>query len=667
MREDVLKQRYYMKDENGQPIEDWAGLSKRVANAIANNKNESKEFYNIIYNCDFLPNSPALMNAGKNKDFSMSACFVLPIEDSMDGIFSAVKNAALVHKMGGGTGFDFSKLRPEGEIVKTTKQIASGPCSFIRVFDTATDVVKQGGVRRGANMGILRVDHPDIEKFISLKEKEGTLSNFNISIAITDEFMNAVKTDKDFHLKFKGEIKKTVKARKIWQSIIEHAWANGEPGIIFIDKINKHNTTPLVGKIEATNPCGEQPLLPYEACVLGSINLAKHVKDNSINWKKLENTIKIGITLLDNIIDKQSYPLPEIEQMHKSNRKIGLGIMGWADMLLLLGIKYDSDDALELAEKIMSFIEENAIKTSQEIAKEKGVFPNWEKSIWKEKNIPIRNATVTTIAPTGSISIIANCSSGIEPIFAWETIQKRPIGEHKIIHPIYAKWKKENPDKDILPDYFVNASQISPEWHIKIQASFQKYVQNAVSKTVNLPNSATKEDIEKIFITAYNLDCKGVTVYRDGSRYEQVISSTTNNNNTNNNIKELELNAIEEAKRIRVKTNEGNVYVIITHRGETPLEVFINSPVESKYAEVYEALARIFSTALRYKIPLNSLIEQLEKANQKFGSIISPVYALIKAFRMLGMNGHEKCPDCKSQLIAEEGCLKCPACGFSKC
>jgi len=660
MREDILRKRYYLRDEDGNILENWEGLCRRVASALAEAKEQEDEFFMVMFNCLFLPNSPALMNAGKG-DFSLSACFVLPVEDSMEGIFEAVKKAAIIQKMGGGTGFDFSRLRPEGDPVKTTKGVASGPCSFIRVFDTATEVTKQGGTRRGSNMGILRIDHPDVENFISLKREEGVLTNFNLSVAITDEFMDTLKRKGDFELKFNGKVRKKVSARSLWERIVDGAWTNGEPGVVFIDRINEKNPTPHIGRIEATNPCGEQPLLPYEACVLGSVNLLAHVKNREIDWMLLEKTVRTGVRMLDRIIDVQSYPLPEIEKMHKGNRKVGLGIMGWADLLLLLSIRYDSNEALSLAEKVMSFVERVSIDESQVLASEKGVFPNWEESIWAKRNIKMRNATTTTIAPTGSISIIAGCSSGIEPVFAWETIQRRPVGEHVVVHPVYADWKEKHPGEP-LPPWFVTAREISSEWHVRMQAAFQKYTHNAVSKTVNLPNSATKEDVEKIFLLAYELGCKGVTVYRDGSRKVQVISDRTQE------AVEEELGPVEESRRVRVKTPEGNVYIHITMRGDRPCEIFVNSPVQTKYADVYEALARVFSTALRHRVPLKRLLEQLEAANEKFGSVVSPVYAIVRAFRILGLNGgSQKCPECGNVLVSEEGCLKCHSCGFSKC
>lgn len=663
MREDILRQRYYQKDPDGNPMEDWHGLCERVAHTLAETENEKRDFYDVMFNRLFLPNSPTLMNAGKK--MSYSACFVLPTADSMEEIFDAVKQTALIHKAGGGTGFDFSKLRPAGDMVSTTKGTASGPCSFIRVFDTATDVTKQGGTRRGANMGVLRCDHPDIMEFITMKGVEDYLVNFNISVAITDAFMEALERDKEIPLVFKGKTYKVVKARQIWDAIIEGAWTNGEPGVIFIDELNRHNPTPHIGKFEATNPCGEQPLLPYEACTLGSANLVQHV-DVKLKWDLLEKTVRTGVRMLNRIIDVQMYPLPEIEKMHKANRKIGLGVMGWADLLLLLNIRYDSEDAPSLAKEVMKFVTDISVDESKKLAEEKGVFPNWEGSVWQEKGIPMRNATTTTIAPTGSLSIIAECSSGIEPVFAWETIQKRPVGEHRVVHPLYRQVKENNPDEP-LPPCFVTAGDIPSEWHVKMQAAFQESTHNAVSKTVNLPNTATTKDVDKIFKTAYDLGCKGITVYRDGSRNEQVISASKKEERKQENTQKEELRIIEEAKRIRIKTSEGNVHIIITHRAGTPLEVFIHSPVESRYAEIYEAFARVFSVALRYNVPLKNLLDQLEKANTKFGSIISPVYAVLRAFRLIGMNGYGKCPDCGGSLIPQEGCLNCLSCGYSKC
>lgn len=690
IRESILAARYYWKNESGEVTENWDMLSARVAKALAKSYKEQDEFYNVIHNRLFLPNTPALINAGRH-DFSLSACFVLPVEDSMSGIFDAVKQAALVHKMGGGTGFDFSRLRPEGSAVKTTSGIASGPCSFIRVFDTATDVTKQGGTRRGANIGILRVDHPDIMKFISIKEKEGVLANFNLSVAVTDEFMEALAADGEYALRFGGKEYGKLKAREVWNIIVEGAWRNGEPGVVFIDTMNADNPTPHVGRIEATNPCGEQPLLPYEACCLGSVNLSEMVEDNGvINWEKLASTVKTGVRMLDNIIDIQAYPLPEVEAAHKANRKIGLGIMGWADMLIRMSIPYSSDEAIGLAELVMNTVSIKAQEESEALAERDGTFPNWEGSVWQKRNIRLRNATLTTIAPTGSISIIAGCSSGIEPVYDWVTVQKRPVGEHKVLHPLYEAWVAKHGNGNApegntpganMPEWFEKTADIPPERHVAMQAAFQRHTHNAVSKTVNLPNKAAREDVDRIFRLAYESGCKGITVYRDGSRTEQVISSVASQNTDKEAKKEtkrgteketgttetLELRTIEESKRVRVKTGEGNVYVHITLRDEKPVEVFVNTPTESRYAEVYEAFARVFSVAIRHRVPVKLLLEQLERANERFGSIVSPVYAVLKAFRLVGFNGEAMCPECKGTLVPQEGCLKCPACGYSKC
>jgi ribonucleoside-diphosphate reductase alpha chain len=663
--EDVLRKRYFLKDENGEVIEDWEGLCGRVAKAVSQNEEEYKDFYEVLHECLFLPNTPALTNAGKEK-FSMSACFVLPVEDSMEEIFEAVRQAALIQKYGGGTGFSFSRLRPSGDMVGSTKGVASGPCSFIRVFDTATDVTKQGGTRRGANMGILRVDHPDIIEFINLKKEEGRLSNFNLSAGLTDVFMNALKEDGNIDLIFKGKVRKTARAKEIWEAIVDGAWKNGEPGVVFLDSINRDNPTPHIGQIEATNPCGEQPLLPYEACVLGSVNLSKMIKDNEIDWKNLGRTVRTGVRFLDNIIDVQRYPIPEIERMHKGNRKIGLGIMGWADMLIKLSIPYNSEEAIKLAEEVMSFITDTSVRESTKLAEERGVFPNWEGSVWQEKGIRIRNATTTTIAPTGSISIIAGCSSGIEPVFDFVTVQKRPVGEHKVIHPLYEEWLKEHGD-GALPPHFVTAREIPYQWHIKMQAAFQKHTHNAVSKTINLPNNSTKEDVSKAFFLAHELGCKGITIYRDGSRKEQVISSPPE---ADENKKADDLPPVLDARRICIDTFEGKVYVNISLSSEKePLEVFISTPVETRYAEIYESFGRIFSVALRNSVPVKKLLSQLEKANRKYGSVSSIPAALIRAFRMLGIDGNqiENCPDCGGVLVLEEGCIKCLTCGYTKC
>jgi len=658
LKENVLK-RYLWANE------DWQGLCNRVANYLARDDGEREAFFSVMKDCLFLPNTPALINAGRD-GFSMSACFVLPVGDSMVEIFETAKNTALIHKMGGGTGFDFSSLRPAGSEVKSTGGVASGPCSFIHVFDVVTAVTKQGGVRRGANMGILRVDHPDILEFIDLKKDEGVLTNMNISIAITDSFMTALKSNSNYKLIFNGKVVGSLKAKEVWDKIIENAWSNGEPGVIFIDRMNQDNMTPHIGDISATNPCGEQPLLPYEACVLGSINLAKHLntKNSSFDWEKLEKTVSTAVSMLDLTIDRQAYPLPESEKMHKGNRKIGIGVMGWADALIKLKLPYNSKNAVKLAELVMSFITKSAIAASECLAEKYGEFPNWKGSVW-ERNVKkkLRNATLTTIAPTGSISIIAGCSSGIEPVFDFETIQKRANGEFKVLHPLYAEWLDSGGNDRKLPEYFVTARDISVEWHIKMQAAFQKHTHNAVSKTVNLRSSATKQDVQSAFISAYDMGCKGVTVYRDGSRKEQVITSKVLR-------KASQLPDVMDAKRVMLDTLEGKVYFHISlTESKEPMEVFIDSPVNSKYAEILELFARMTSIALRHGCPIKKVISQLEKVQDAYGSVSSISGLLLRAFRKIGINNQdsETCPDCQDVLVMQEGCAKCRTCGFTRC
>jgi len=551
---EVLRRRYLLRDEHDRIIEDPAQMFRRVARAIAkvdrrygDDPRESGEiFYKMMARLEFLPNSPTLFNAGTRLG-QLSACFVLPIEDSLDSIFTAIKNMALIEKSGGGVGFNFSRLRPKGDIVMSTKGVASGPVSFMRIFDVATEVIKAGGKRRGAMMGILNVDHPDIIEFITSKQTPGFLSNFNISVAATDEFMETVENNGEYWLVNPRNREKTakLKAREVWDLIAKCAWASGDPGVVFIDEINRHNPTPELGRIESTNPCGEQPLLPYESCNLGSINLSRMVVDGKINWDKLRETVHNAVHFLDNVIDANRYPLPEIEKVTRANRKIGLGVMGFADMLIKLRVRYDSEEGLTLAEQIMRFIDEEAHKKSEEIAERRGSFPNFEKSIWADKYKAMRNATVTTVAPTGSISIIAGCSSGIEPIFAVSFVRKVLGGTTLFeVNPLFEAIAKERGfyDATLLEEVartgsiqmidripedvrriFVTALDISPEWHVRMQAAFQKYADNAVSKTVNMPHEATVEDVRRVFELAWKLKCKGVTVFRYGSKPEQVL------------------------------------------------------------------------------------------------------------------------------------------------
>ncbi|HDP70632.1 MAG TPA: vitamin B12-dependent ribonucleotide reductase [Actinobacteria bacterium] len=553
----VLQKRYLLKDDKNRAIETPKGLFARVAETIARIDKEynpnvdleplQESFYQMMVNLEFIPNSPTLMNAGTEIG-QLSACFVLPVGDSIKEIFDAVKHMALIHKSGGGTGFSFSKIRPKGDVVKTTKGIASGPLSFMRAFDVATEVIKQGGRRRGANMGILRVDHPDILDFIIVKEREGSFANFNLSVAVTDQFMEAVKKDENYELinPRNKEVVRRLRAKHVFDQITFSAWKTGDPGIIFIDEINRHNQTPKLGEIESTNPCGEQTLLPYESCNLGSINLSKMVTGGEIDWKKLKDIARKAIHFLDNVIDANKFPLPEIEKITKGNRKIGLGVMGFADMLIQLGIPYSSKKALGVAEKVMAFISKESRKKSVDLGRERGSFPNFKDSVWDKYGYKaMRNATTTTIAPTGTISIIAGTSSGIEPLFAVsfvrnvmegvkmfesnpffeDTARKRGFYSKELMGKISRsgaiKQIKEIPED--IKSLFVTAFDIPPEHHVKMQAVFQKYTDNAVSKTVNLPEEASQDDIKKIYELAYKLKCKGITTYRYGSKKDQVL------------------------------------------------------------------------------------------------------------------------------------------------
>lgn len=553
----VLERRYLLKDSAGRVMESPSEMFQRVASNIAqaelNYGTEedvekwSKEFYELMRSLVFLPNSPTLMNAGTSLQ-QLSACFVLPIPDSMEDIFNAVKYTALIHKSGGGTGFSFSRIRPSDDIVKSTGGVASGPISFMRVFDVATDVIKQGGRRRGANMGILRYDHPDIFDFITAKDRTLQFSNFNISVGIDEKFMKAVEKNETIELRNprSHEAVRTVKARAIFDLLVYNAWKTGDPGIVFLDRLNKDNPTPHIGEIESTNPCGEQPLLPYEACNLGSINLDKMVEDNSINYDKLREVVHKSVRFLDDVIDQSKFPIEEITKMVRGNRKIGLGVMGFADLLIQLGIPYNSEKATSIANEIIKFIAKEAKKASEKLAGERGPFLNFKGSTYDlNGELPIRNATRLTIAPTGTISILAGCSSGIEPLFAvvyirnvmdgtellesnkhFEKIAKeRGFYSDNLMRQVALTGSLENVGE--IPEdakgIFVTAHDIDPKWHVIMQAAFQKWVDNAVSKTVNLSYYATPQDVEDIYLLGYKLGVKGITIYRDGSKGEQVL------------------------------------------------------------------------------------------------------------------------------------------------
>ncbi|MBI4017247.1 MAG: adenosylcobalamin-dependent ribonucleoside-diphosphate reductase [Candidatus Aenigmarchaeota archaeon] len=553
----VLANRYLLRNDEGTIIETPARLFHRVAKAVAQVDGTYKkvsvikteeDFYNMLSKLEFLPNTPTLMNAGTPLG-QLSACFVLPVEDSLHGIFGTLEKMAIIHQSGGGTGFTFSKLRPKGDLVKSTKGVASGPISFMSIYDTTTRVIKQGGKRRGANMAVLNCDHPDILEFVKCKTTDKNfMTNFNISVAATDAFMDSILKKKEFSLVNPRTGKETGKlnAAEIFDNIAQSAWESGDPGMIFIDEINRQNPTPQAGKIESTNPCGEQPLLANESCNLGSLNLKKMFgKNKKFDWEKLKKTVRLAIHFLDNVIDANKYPFPEIEQITKANRKIGLGVMGFAETLIKLGTPYNSDKAIEFADKLMKFIKTEAHKKSQELGAERGNFPNFEKSIHSKKYKTMRNSTVTTIAPTGTISIIAGANAGIEPLFAVAYIKEVLDGQRLLeVSPLFediakqrgfynkslmmkvAKQGSIQNIKEIPKDVkklFVTSFDISPEFHVKIQVAFQKHTDNAVSKTVNLPFKATVEDVKKVYLLAHKLKCKGITVYRTGSKPQQVL------------------------------------------------------------------------------------------------------------------------------------------------
>ena len=555
----VLERRYLLRDEDGNIVETPGELFRRVARTIAgaetkfsptaDTKGLEEAFFSLMSNLEFLPNTPTLMNAGAPLG-QLSACFVLPVEDSIVDIFESLKNMAIIHQSGGGTGFSFSHLRPKGDMVRSTKGVASGPVSFMKVFDVATGVMKQGGKRRGANMGILNADHPDIIEFVVAKSDEATLSNFNISVGATDGFMGAVSQGGSWPLinpRTRKEVR-SIKAHELFEMIVNNAWRTGDPGLIFLDEINRHNPTPHLGRFEATNPCGELPLLPYESCNLGSINLARMVSDEKMDWSKLRRVVHLAVHFLDNVIEANIFPLPAVEQItRRGNRKIGLGVMGFADALVKMGIPYNSEAGLEMAERIIQFIAEEARQASARLATERGVFPNLPGSVYDRPGAPrLRNATVLSIAPTGTISIIAGCSSGIEPLFALAFVRNVMEGSRLLeVNPIFEQTARQrgfySPElmeqiaqkgtlrgikgaPEDIRQVFVTDWDITPEWHVRMQAVFQKHTDNSVSKTINLPAEATPEDIYKVYTLAHELKCKGITVYRYGSKRQQVLT-----------------------------------------------------------------------------------------------------------------------------------------------
>ncbi len=723
----VLERRYLKRDGEGGLIETPEQMFRRVAHHIAKAEShygdaEQTEkieaaFFQMITELKFLPNSPTLMNAGRELG-QLAACFVLPVEDSMEGIFDALKNAAMIHKSGGGTGFSFSRVRPKNSRVGSTGGIASGPVSFMRIFNTATEQVKQGGTRRGANMAILRVDHPDIEEFIDCKRTHSELNNFNISVGVTEAFMQAAEKNESYDLIDPRGGRKVgrLDASDLYQRLVESAWDSGDPGIVFLDRINRDNPTPAIGQIESTNPCGEQPLLPMEACNLGSINLSKFVTHSdegpNIDYDSLAETVDMSVRFLDNTIDMSCYPLPEITAMVRGNRKIGLGVMGFADMLYQLGIPYNSEAALEAGETLMAFIQEESHQASRRLAAERGAFENYDQSIFKNKNGgALRNATTTTIAPTGTLSIIAGCSSGVEPLFALSFVRTVMDNDTLLeVNPYFEKiarergfYSRELMDEvaahgsirhmDSIPEdvreVFVTAHDVSPEWHIRMQAAFQKYTDNAVSKTVNLPRESTMEDVRKVYDMAYELECKGVTIYRDGSKENQVLSFS-GNKDTDDKLKAAVKERPEtlEGFTTRIKTGLGQLYVTVTEFDGRPFEVFatIGKSGRSTAAKA-EAIGRLVSLTLRSGIRVEKVVNQLKGIGgehpvfQEGGMVLSIPDAISRVLenrymkdRAAGSNGSgansllgETCPECGKTISFEEGCMTCHFCGFSKC
>ncbi len=733
----VLTKRYFIKGPEGEVLENGTAMFWRVASAIASEEGKygkspykpeglALEFYNLMTSWKFLPNSPTLMNAGAGLG-QLSACFVLPVGDSIEEIFDAVKHAAMIHKSGGGTGFSFSRLRPKDSRVGSTGGVASGPLSFLRIFNTATEQIKQGGTRRGANMGILQIDHPDIMEFIRAKEREGEFNNFNLSVALTENFMKAVEKDEEYPLVSPGasEAVSTLKAREVFEILVQKAWESGDPGIVFIDRINRDNPTPKQGMMESTNPCGEQPLLPYEACNLGSINLAlfyrenpagKGAEEDRIDWEDLKRCIHLAVRFLDNVIDASVFPLEQISQKVRTNRKIGLGVMGWADLLFRLGVPYDSQEAINLAEKIMQFIRDEGRVASGQLARERGHFPAYQDSVYAERDLgPYRNATVTTIAPTGTLSIIAGCSSGIEPLFALSFARNVMDGERLVeVNPYFEaalreadsyspKLMEKVAEKgsiakfDVLPEdirrVFVTAMDIDPLWHLKMQAAFQNFTDNAVSKTVNLPNSATVDEIRRIYWMAYEMGCKGVTVYRDGCKSVQVLYTGTGGPEGDMAKDQGKDRTVRERPDLvygftqKVRTGHGTMYVTINEVSGKPFELFatIGKSGRSTTAKA-EAIGRLVSLALRSGISVEDIVQQIKGIggdmpvfqSGKHGQIQSIPDAIgwvlenrylkskVSVHDATGL-GTLRCQECDEPLIFQEGCYICPNCAFTKC
>ena len=711
----VLKKRYLKKDDNGEVTEGAQEMFRRVAETIAqvdlvyDPKAEvaktTRKFYELMAHLFFMPNSPTLMNAGRELG-QLSACFVLPVEDSIESIFDAIKHTAIIHKSGGGTGFSFSRIRPENDGVLSTKGVASGPISFMNIFDVATETIKQGGTRRGANMGILRIDHPDIERFITCKNDTKRLTNFNISVGLTDQFMQAVQDKADFPLinpRTREEVKR-VKAHKLFDLIVESAWATGEPGIIFLDAVNRGNTIPHLGDIEATSPCGEQPLLPYESCNLGSLNLAKVVKDGAVDYPLLKKIVQTAVHFLDNVIDANNFPLESIKEQTLANRKIGLGVMGFADMLIQMGVQYNSDDAVKVGEEVMAFIQKEARQASATLADKRGNFKFYAGSRFDGNGIGrMRNATTTTIAPTGTISIIAGCSSGIEPLFAVSYVRRVLEGTELVeVHPLFEEIAKQRgfystelmrqiaqtgsirEFKEIPKDVrrlFVTAHEVSPQWHIRLQAAFQKHTDNAVSKTVNFPHQAGPDDVRQVYLMAYEMGLKGVTIYRDGSRDQQVLSFGKGKPKEMEYITPRPRPARTTGVTELINTGCGKLYVTVNKDELGFCEVFAQMGKTGGCASSQiESTGRLISLALRSGVKIDSLIKQITGIRcpspiwQNGHQVLSCPDAIAKVLAGVAQveapaptQTMASCPDCGGAIEHESGCLVCRSCGFSKC
>ncbi len=763
----VLRRRYLSKDREGNVLEDPDGMFRRVAHNLSladlnyppatemERQGTEEEFYAVMRSLEFMPNSPTLMNAGRELQ-QLSACFVLPVDDSLESIFTRVRQTALIHKSGGGTGFSFSRLRPEGDVVGSTGGVASGPVSFIKAFDAATDVVKQGGTRRGANMGILNINHPDILRFIHAKEDGEHLVNFNISVAVTEDFMRQVEQGRDYGLvnPRTGEITGWLNAKEVFDRLVAMAWQTGDPGIVFLDRINRDNPNPQLGYIESTNPCGEQPLLPFESCNLGSLNVARMVyytgDDVQIDWNRLARAVRTGVHLLDNVIDMNNYPIEEIGEMSKKTRRIGMGVMGFSDLLVQLGLRYDSEAALELGAELMRRIQEETYRASEELAEKRGPFPAWEGSVYNRPgNVRrMRNSAPVTIAPTGTISIISGASSGIEPLFALSYVRNvmdhtrlvegnnyfEAVARHEgfyspeLMEQLAQKGSLSNLDAGLgvpqwVKEVFRTSHDITPEWHVRMQAAFQRYTDNSVSKTINFPSEATIDDVAAAYRLAYETGCKGITVYRDGSKADQVLSTGgTGSAGVEAPAAPVETGAVpthriprERPRQIRgvterVRTGHGNMYVTINFEEEgAPFEVFstLGKAGGCDSAQL-EAISRLVSLALRSGISPRDVVAQLRGITccpaWDQGTLVrsGPDAVALALERYISgetealetaqaesvqlqftaepvtLNGKvnhngggaylaRKCPDCNTPVIFQEGCLMCVSCGWNKC